>query len=71
MSFVFQLFFPGTVSRESRDGLALCQLKDDIAVEYKKHKHVYLCTFTKGLMKKVHANGYGLISEERHNGNYK
>ena len=69
-SFTFQLIFPETVRRESRDGLALCQFKEDIVVEYNKHKHVYLCTFTEGLMKKVHSNGYGMISEERHNGNY-
>jgi len=71
MSFVFQLIFPAIVSRESRDGLALCQFKEDIVVEYNKHKHVYLSTFIKGLMKKVRVNGYGMISEERHNGNYK
>ena len=52
---------------KSRDGLALCQFKEDIVVDYNKHKHVYLCTFTEGPMKKAHANGYGMISEERHN----
>jgi len=71
LSFSVQFIFPATVSRESRDGLALCQFKEDIVVEYNKHRHVYLSTFTKGLLKKVHANGYGMISEERHNGNYK
>ena len=69
---IMSLNFRGsaTVNRESRDGLALCQFKEDIVVECNKHKHVYLCALTKGLMKKVHANCYDMISEERHNGNY-